>query len=303
MTEPIVAAFYGVAQSRKPSSREVWDHWTCKWKARIADGRDLVIVIDADRTAGATRIGKSTLAILILRALDPTLRPDTIRSRVAGRASDLARFVGACERGQGILYDEGMWGARGRDAMTPDAKMIGEVLGTLASRGAAIVFCTHSMLSLDPEVKALAAFRLLVRRRGLAEVHTPQIQLDYERPRLLPFRQAKMSPLEWQPLDGPLWDSYLSVKRELQDAWIARKLEEQRVWEARRLGLSPRADLRAHSADGTSTGTRDFTRGKPTWDRQRKVRCDRCKSRVRADGLAQHRRSARCLAASGGKAE
>jgi hypothetical protein len=207
-----------------------------EWRRRLAQGRDLIIVIDADRTAGATRIGKSTLGLTILKQLDPTFTAKTVVQRVAGGASDLARSVIGCQPGQGFLYDEGMWGARGRDAMSPDAKMVGEVLGTLASRGAIVVFCTHSMISLDTEVKALAAYRLIVRRRGLAEIHTPTIQLDLERPRLLPFREHEKSPLLWRPLRGSLYQAYLLEKARQQDDRIRLKLEEQRVWQARRLG-------------------------------------------------------------------
>lgn len=232
---------------------DTWAFWMGTWRRRLASGRDLVIVIDADRTEGATRIGKSTLGLTICAELDRSFAAATVRERVAGGASDLAKFVAACRPGQAFLYDEGMWGARSRDAMSPDAKMVGEVIGTLASRGAIVIFCCHSMLSLDTEVKALAAVRLLVRRRGLAEVHTPQIQLDLERPRLLPFREADVSPITWRRMRGPLWETYLEVKKDLQDARVKRELEAQRVWEARRLGQP----ARAASSEGVPAGGPD----------------------------------------------
>jgi hypothetical protein len=226
-----------------PTKAEVWAYWISAWRRRLALGRDLVIVIDADRTgdedgvdAGATRIGKSTLALRILSELDPSFGPETVRQRIAGGGEDLARFVKGCKRGNGFLYDEGLWGARGRDAMSPETKMVGETLGTLASRGAIVAFCTHNMISLDPEVKSLTAYRLLVRHRGVAEVHVPVIQLDLERPRLLPFREHRMSPLRWNTLQGPIWKGYSAEKTDMQDRRVATKLEEQRVYQARRLG-------------------------------------------------------------------
>jgi hypothetical protein len=271
-------------ESSGPDAGKIWRFWIRTWRDRLAQGRDLIIVIDADRTAGATRIGKSTLGLHILQELDPTFQAKTVRKRIAGGAADLARSVIGCRRGNGFLYDEGMWGARSRDAMSPDAKMVGEVLGTLASRGAIVVFCTHSMLSLDTEVKALAAYRLLVRRRGLAEVHVPTIQLDLERPRLLPFRQHEMSPLEWEALSGPVWEEYSAGKNDLQDERIRVKLEEQRVWEARRLGLPTRdPSLDDATAGGSVKGPTRAPRwpcrkcGDPwpsAWDRDRhEVRC------------------------------
>jgi hypothetical protein len=270
-----------VAPHHSPS--EIRRHWFAEWRRRIRDGRDLVIVVDADRTEGATRIGKSTLALGIIGELDPSLTAETVPVRVAGGAADLARYVSTCRRGQGFLYDEGMWGARSREAMSPDSKMVGEVLGTLASRGAIVVFCCHSMLSLDTEVKALAAYRLLVRERGTAEVHTPQVQLDLERPRLLPFREAEYSPFTWDRLEGPLWRAYLRVKRRLQDARIARKLEEQRVWEARRLGLAP-SD---YSGGPGPAGDKDAVRARAEW------RCARCGS-VWGRRSDRDRHQARC---------
>lgn len=256
--------------SRYRSPEQVRRHWFTEWRRRIAGSRDLIIVIDADRTEGGTRIGKSTLGLSIISELDRTVTPENVSSRIAGGASDLARFVSGCKRGQGFLYDEGMWGARSRDAMSPDSKMVGEVLGTLASRGAIVVFCCHSMLTLDTEVKALAAYRLLVRERGVAEVHTPQIQLDLERPRLLPFREAaEYSPFTWDRLTGPLWRAYSNAKRRLQDARIARKLEEQRVWEARRLGLSPQDYVQP----GVPAGEIGAARARP-----REWQCEKCGS-------------------------
>ncbi|HEV2449670.1 MAG TPA: hypothetical protein VGU43_04575 [Thermoplasmata archaeon] len=279
-----------------PTRAEIWKFWIGRWRARLKAGRDLVIVIDADRTgspdgvdAGATRAGKSTLGLEILQELDPTFTPAKVRNRVAGSGPDLARYVIGCERGNGFLYDEGMWGARGRDAMSPETKMVGEVLGTLASRGAIVVFCCHSMLTLDPEVKALASYRLLVRRRGLAEVHTPTVQLDLERPRLLPFRQHEMSPIEWAPLRGKLWNAYTAAKTEMQDERIRLKLEEQRVYQARRLGQ--RVDN--PSSEGATAGG-PVVRGAraPAW------KCSKCGSAWgrRSD---RDRHEARCSATTG----
>jgi hypothetical protein len=236
-----VGLLYGLNEDDGgPSAREIWDYWLGEWRARIVDGRDLVIVIDADRTEGATRIGKSTLGARILRRLDPSFKASTIAARCAAGPAELAKKVVDCKPGQGFLYDEAMWGARGRDAMSPEGKMIGEILGTLASRQAIVIFCCHSMVSLDPEVKALAAYRLIVRTRGLAEVHTPTVQLDLERPRLLPFREHTMSPLLWPALGGPLWAAYERWKHESQDRRVKLKLQEQLVYERRRLGLPAR---------------------------------------------------------------
>jgi hypothetical protein len=264
-----------------------WRHWIQAWRERLDDGRDLVIVIDADRREGATRIGKSTLGLTVLAELDRTFTAESIPDRVAGGASDLARYVTGCRRGQGFLYDEGMWGARSRDAMSPDAKMVGEVLGTLASRGAIVVFCAHSMLSLDTEVKALAAVRLLVRQRGLAEVHTPEVQLDLERPRLLPFRENEISPITWRRLRGPIWEAYSTRKTQLQDARMARELEAQRVWEARRLGQP----TNSKSSDVPAGGPLKGPAPPP-----RTYTCPGC-GQTWGDAFSRNRHAARCAAA------
>lgn len=232
--------------------REVWDYWIEWGRARIRRGQDIIVVIDADRraTGSPTRIGKSTLGMRLLYEWDPTFRAGTIHERYASSPSDLARFDLKCEPGQGILYDEGMWGGRGRDAMSPENKLLGEILGTLASRQAIVAICSHSMLSLDPDVKALASLRLLVRRPGLAEVHVPTVHFDLEKPRLLPFRQHSMSPILWDRLEGPLMERYETVKRAAQDHRIQVKLHEQAVFEARRLGLGPKQALEFVSAGG-----------------------------------------------------
>lgn len=237
MSDAFARRMYGQRPRKGPPPGEAWEFWV-KWgRKRIESGRDIIVVIDADRKAGPTRIGKSTLGQRLLMEWDPTFKRGVLRERIASRPLDLAGFVGKCGAGQGMLYDEGMWGARARDAMAPETKMLGELLGTLASRGAIVVICVHSMLSLDSEVRGLAALRMLVRRRGLAEAHTPQIQLDLERPRLLPFREHAMSPVRWDPIVGAMHREYEAVKREVQDRWLLRRLEEQRIWEARRLGL------------------------------------------------------------------
>lgn len=133
--------------------------------------------------------------------------------------------------------------------MTPENRMIGEILGTLASRQAIVVMCTGSMLDLDPSVRRLTHLRLIVRYRGLAEAHTPKVHFDLERTRLLPFREHEMSPLLWEPLDGPIATEYEAVKREAQDKRIHRKLQEQAVYEARQLGQKPAAE-NAHITEG-----------------------------------------------------
>ncbi len=231
---------------------EIWAYWIEWGRQRIREGRDIIIVIDADRrSGGATRIGKSTLGLLLLKEWDPSFRTSTIRQRYATGPVDLAIFEKDCRPGQGVLYDEGMWGGRGRDAMSPENKMLGEILGTLASRQAIVVICSYSMLRLDADVRGLASLRLLVRRRGLAEVHLPKIHFDLENPRLLPFRQAEMSPIVWDRLDGPMMDAYEQVKRDAQDRRIELKLHEQAVFEARRLGLSPKqANVAVSAGEG-----------------------------------------------------
>ena len=221
---------------------DIWQYWADWGRDRIRNGRDIIVVIDADsRSGGITRIGKSTLGVQLLREWDPTFNLSTIRERYAASASDLARFELTNKPGQGVLYDEGMWGARGREAMTPENRMIGEILGTLASRQAIVVMCTGSMLDLDPSVRRLTHLRLIVRYRGLAEAHTPKVHFDLERTRLLPFREHEMSPLLWEPLDGPIATEYEAVKREAQDKRIRLKLQEQAVYEARQLGQRPGA--------------------------------------------------------------
>ena len=236
--------------------REIWDYWVEWGRTRIRRGQDIIVVIDADRraTGSPTRIGKSTLGMLFLSEWDPTFRANVIRERYASSPSDLARFDLKCRPGQGVLYDEGMWGGRGRDAMSPENKLLGEILGTLASRQAIVVICSHSMLSLDPDVKALAALRLLVRRPGLAEVHVPTVYFDLEKPRLLPFREHGMSPISWDRITGPLMETYESVKREAQDRRIQIRLHEQAIFEARRLGLGPKEALEYVSAGGPDDG-------------------------------------------------
>ena len=235
---------------------EIWDYWIQWGQRRIRDGQDIIVVIDADRraTGSPTRIGKSTLGMLLLKEWDPTFRASTVAERYAPSPSALAQFDLRCRPGQGVLYDEGMWGGRGRDAMSPENKLLGEILGTLASRQAIVVMCTHSMLTLDADVKALASLRLLVRERGLAEAHVPMIHFDLEKPRLLPFRQHPMSPLRWRPLSGPIWDAYSRAKEEAQNRRIEFKIHEQAVSEARRLGLNPKDYLSLNSAGGPVEG-------------------------------------------------
>lgn len=231
---------------------EVWDFWVNWGRQRIRNGQDVIVVIDADpRISGSrTRIGKSTLGMRLLKEWDPTFSARTLRDRYTTSPSELARFELACRPGQGVLDDEGSWFSRGRDAMTPENKLFTEVLATLASRQAIVVICCTSMLSLDPDVKALTSLRLLVRERGRAEAHVPTVYFDLERPRLLPFREHEMSPIYWEPLRGALWEAYEPIKREAQDRRMEKKLHEQAVFEARRLGLSPKEANALISAGG-----------------------------------------------------
>ncbi len=255
---------------------EIMDYWIEWGRARIRRGQDIIVVIDADRraTGSPTRIGKSTLGMTLLSRWDPTFKAAVIRERYASSPSDLARFDLKCQPGQGILYDEGMWGGRGRDAMSPENKLLGEILGTLASRQAIVAICSHSMLSLDPDVKALASLRFLVRRPGLAEVHVPTVHFDLEKPRLLPFRQHEMSPILWDKLTGTLMETYETVKRDAQDRRIEVKLHEQAIFEARRLGLGPKEALEYVSAGGSEGNARPPA---PQYEPDTETRCGRCR--------------------------
>lgn len=231
---------------------QVWDYWVDWGRRRIRDGKDIIVVIDADpRIAGGlTRIGKSTLGMRLLKEWDPSFNAKTIADRYTTSPSDLARFELRCKPGQGVLTDEGSWFGRGRDAMTPENKFFTEILATLASRQAIVVVCCTSMLSLDPDIKALASLRLLVREKGRAEVHVPTVFFDLEKPRLLTLREHEMSPIYWEALKGPLWDAYEPIKRAAQDQRMLKKLHEQAVFEARRLGLSPKEANALISAGG-----------------------------------------------------
>jgi hypothetical protein len=271
--------FYGTCPVHDPrnrlADREVWDHWVSVWRARTADDWDNLIVVDGERGSG-----KSTLAMRIATALDPAFD----ETRVALSAAEMLDFWGRLPRGSAAVYDEAVFGLLSRRFASPENVALVQACMAARKLGITVVLCIPDLMILDSAFRESAVkYRVFVERRGEATVHirSERIRYDQSKPRRF-YRSFEWNPLRWQPLpEAGLWGRY----RERAELAV-------REWSSRAA-----ATLRSSGklSSSVSSGARGLTRVERRWDPQKRVRCDRCESRVRADGLAQHRKSTRCL--------
>jgi hypothetical protein len=199
-------------------------------RLRIKEHWDAVIVID-----GPEGVGKSSLALRISGALDPTF---TV-SRICYTGADvMARFRDTLP-GQVVLFDESARDLLGANSQTPEAKALAQALMLIRERGLVTILCIPRIHELAPSMRARrATYWLHCERRGLARVHRRSDNLVYKPdPRDLGFRLDPRAPmLTWKayPAKSKLWQAYLRVKQ----SHLSEYLDETAMLLARRRGIT-----------------------------------------------------------------
>lgn len=94
---------------------------------------------------GFERTGKSTLAYITCKALDPTFSAD----RIAFNNDQMERLIRTCTKGQAVLYDEGQKGLYARESMSGKNKKFNKLLMKSAGLNLIIFVNTPSFSSLD----------------------------------------------------------------------------------------------------------------------------------------------------------
>jgi hypothetical protein len=265
---------YGVENRPRPSSEEVWNHWVSKWKARIGDDWDNLIVIDGERGSG-----KSTLALRIAQQLDPLFD----ETRIALSAREMLNFWGRLARGSAVVYDEAVFGLLSRRFASPENVALVQACMAARKLGITVILCIPDMMNLDSAFRESAVkFRIFVERRGESIVHirSERIRYDQGKPRRF-YRSLLWNPLRWRPLpDEGLWGRYRERSERAVREWSSRAAAN----------LSKPGEL----SSSVPPAAPRFYKRKPRWNPLKRKRCDRCGRRVAAGGFARHRKTARC---------
>jgi hypothetical protein len=177
-------------------------------RLRIKEHWDAVIVID-----GPEGVGKSSLALRISAAIDPTFNV----TRICYTGSNVMDRFRDTQPGRVVLFDESARDLLGANAATPEAKALAQALMLIREKGLVTILCIPRIHELAPSMRARrATFWLHCERRGLARVHRRSDNLVYKPdPRDLGFRLDPRAPLlTWKalPAKSKLWRAYLNVK-------------------------------------------------------------------------------------------
>jgi cytidylate kinase len=241
---------------------EGFDHWVEFIKKRVAHHWDAVIVID-----GSEGLGKSSLALRLAGALDPTF---TV-GHICYTGADVMERFRDTETGHVILFDESARDLLGSNAQSVEAKVLAQALMLVREKGLIVILCIPRIHELAPSMRSRrATMWLAIQERGIARVHVRSDRIVYKPdPRDMGFRVDVSAPLLlWKafPSHSKLWRAYLVIKK----AHLEEYLKETAALLASRRGGAPKgkrneesgreyerrrkADYRARNV-GTSDGT------------------------------------------------
>jgi len=172
-----------------------------EYEDHVDDGMELTILLSDYHAMRGT--GKTTLSIKLARAFDRTdegLTPAKV-------TNSPEEFIDAYVReaqGSGLVFDEAEAGINSRDAMTNVNKQMNEKvsMGRVGEKRA--IWNMPDLNSIDKEIRKLAHYWVLVRRRGRARVYElsndPFANQTYTKP---------ICEIEWSalPSDDPVYQS------------------------------------------------------------------------------------------------
>lgn len=196
---------------------EIWDHWVGIWQKRIRDRWDNVIQV-----TGPPRCGKSTLALRLARALDPTITHETVSRHLAGSADETVSLYRTLQPGQAGIYDESILGLQSTEFATAESRTLTQVLNTAGVRRITLFLLIPHRMDLNKAVRDRRVetwIKCSRNPRGRGYVHVRADLWDYDTPRWSGLKlQREWGPLSWKTLEKTrLWSAYESEKeRRLQ---------------------------------------------------------------------------------------